>query len=73
MASARHEAPRSCRFAWVQSIQPATTTVRGYSWPVPKDLKPIGGKETFTIRVADDTKELYGKIESSRTIAIAAP
>jgi hypothetical protein len=40
---------------------------------VPKDLKPAGGKETFTIRVAYDTEELYGKIESSRTIEVAVP
>jgi len=41
--------------------------------PPPKELKPAGNKETFTITVAYDTQELYGKIEASRTIAVAAP
>jgi hypothetical protein len=40
---------------------------------VPIDLRPAGGKETYTITVAYDTLELYGKLKATRTIDIAAP
>jgi hypothetical protein len=45
--------------------------VREYSWRVPEDIKLAGKSETFTVTVKYDTKELYGKIESSRTIIIS--
>jgi hypothetical protein len=38
---------------------------------VPKDLKP-GKTETYTIKVTYDTLDLYGKLEATRTIDVAA-
>ena len=40
------------------------------SWRVPKDLAIFGDRETFTITVACDTKDLYGKIETTRKIVL---
>ena len=41
-----------------------------YSWRVPKDLAISGDRETFTVTVTCDTKDLYGKIETSRKIVL---
>jgi hypothetical protein len=37
---------------------------------VPNDLKLSGKEETFTITVAYDTQELYGKVTASREVTI---
>ena len=39
---------------------------------MPSDLKPAGKRETFTITVAYDTLELYGKLQASRTFTIVS-
>jgi hypothetical protein len=39
---------------------------------VPSELKLSGQRETFTITVAYDTLELYGKLQASRTFTIAS-
>jgi hypothetical protein len=40
---------------------------------VPEDLELADKSETFTITVAYDTLELYGKVEASRKITVARP
>jgi hypothetical protein len=39
---------------------------------VPKDLKLPGNKQTFTITVRYDTRELYGKLEATRTFSVSS-
>jgi hypothetical protein len=38
---------------------------------VPKDLKLVGNKGEFIIRVTYDTLELYGKVQASRKFTVA--
>jgi hypothetical protein len=37
---------------------------------VPKDLKPSGKTETFTVTVKYETMALYGKVEASRKVVV---
>jgi len=39
---------------------------------VPKDIELAGDEETFTITVRYDTKELYGKVEATRTFVVTS-
>jgi hypothetical protein len=39
---------------------------------VPKDLKPAGSMEVFTITVTYQTHELYGKVEAWRKFVVTA-
>jgi len=38
---------------------------------VPNDLKLSGGRETFTIEVTYDTRELYGTLKGKREITVS--
>ncbi|HUT92934.1 MAG TPA: hypothetical protein VMY37_25815 [Thermoguttaceae bacterium] len=39
---------------------------------MPKDIELAGDEETFTITVRYDTKELYGKVEATRTFVVTS-
>jgi hypothetical protein len=43
-----------------------------YSWRVPEDLAISADRETFTATLTCDTKDLYGKIETSGKIVLTA-
>jgi hypothetical protein len=40
-------------------------------WHVPENIELQGSKESFTIAVTFDTKELYGKVSTSRQFIVS--
>lgn len=45
--------------------------VCGYSWQVPTDLPLDGDRETFTLAVTYDTRELYGVVTAKRDFVVS--